>query len=196
MNHRSNYKFNRSAGRKSQQGFSNVQIAIGILVGVIILLGSLGGFQYVEQAKVNNEVAVITDLKSATVRYAQFAAPFTADNTTDVILNGQNFFRSAGISVTGTAAAPVITNQWGGAVTVAQAQSLNAGDSIDFTFTSVPNSICNDIATKLDNVVARIEINGTETKAVGNPTNPATVTTQCAASVIANANTLVYRIQR
>lgn len=194
MTHLSRSKYTRSALRKNQQGFSNVQIAIGILVSVIILLGSLGGFQYVEQAKVNNEVSVITDLKAATVRYGQFAAPFTAANVTGPILNGQNFFRSSGISVTGTAAAPVMTNQWGGPVTVTPGESVNPGDSIDFTFNSVPNNICNEIATKLDSIVENIDVNGTVTKAVGNPTDPLAVTTACA--VGNDENIIIYTIKR
>lgn len=193
MTHLSRSKYTRSALRKNQQGFSNVQIAIGILVSVIILLGSLGGFQYVEQAKVNNEVSVITDLKAATVRYGQFAAPFTGDNV-KAILNGQNFFRSSGISVTGTAAEPVMTNQWGGLVTVAFGTSVNEGDSIDFTFGSVPNSICNDIATKLDTIVEQIKIGNVVTKAVGNPTDPLAVTTACSGGN--DQNTITYTIKR
>lgn len=76
----------------SQRGFTNVQIAIGILVGVIILLGSLGGYQYINQAKVNNEISNITDLRSATVRYGQFTGTFTSANVTTPILLGLNFF--------------------------------------------------------------------------------------------------------
>lgn len=193
MTHLSRSKYTRSALRKNQQGFSNVQIAIGILVSVIILLGSLGGFQYVEQAKVNNEVSVITDLKAATVRYGQFAAPFTDVNVNESILNGQNFFRSSGISVTGTAEALVMTNQWGGPVTVAFGTSVNPGDSIDFAFVSVPNSICNDIATKLDTIVEQIKIGDVVTKVVGNPTNPLAVTTACAGD---NNNIIIYTIKR
>lgn len=189
MTHLSRSKYTRSALRKNQQGFSNVQIAIGILVSVIILLGSLGGFQYVEQAKVNNEVSVITDLKAATVRYGQFAAPFTGDNVKAAILNGQNFFRSSGISVSDN----LVTNQWGGPVTVAFGTSVNEGDSIDFTFGSVPNSICNDIATKLDTIVEKIKIGSVVTKAVGNPTDPLAVTTACAGD---NNNIIIYTIKR
>lgn len=179
---------------KAQQGFSNVQIAIGILVGVIILLGSLGGYQYITQAKVNNEISILGDLKAATVRYGQFAGVFSATNVTASILNGQNFFSSAGLSVTGTAAAPVVTNQWGGGVTVAVGTANVLGDAIAFTFPNVPGNACRELGTKVDNLAATVSIGGTVTKAVGASSNAGTVTTQCAAG--GDSNTIIYTISK
>jgi PilS N terminal len=178
----------------AQRGFSNVQIAIGILVGVIILLGSLGGYQYISQAKVNNEISTLGDLKAATVRYGQFVGVFSATNATAAILNGQNFFNGAGLTVTGTAAAPVVTNQWGGVVTIAVGNGNTAGDSIDFTFPGVPGDACRDLGTKVDNLAAKVTIGGTVTKAVAAATDPAKVTTQCAAG--GQNNTIIYTIQK
>lgn len=179
---------------KAQRGFSNVQIAIGILVGVIVLLGSLSGYQYISQAKVNNEITTLGDLKSATVRYGQFAGLFTPANVTEAILNGQNFFNTAGLVVTGAAATPTITNQWGGTVTVAVGTANVAGDAIAFTFSNVPGDACRQLGTRVDNVAAVVSINAVNTKAAGAPTNVGTVTTQCAAG--GAANTLVYTMTR
>lgn len=190
MSKNNHFKFILSARRKAQQGFSNVQIAIGILVGAIIMLGSLGGYQYIVQAKVNNEVSTISDLRSATLRYGQFAGAFSTTNVTLAILNGQNFFRSSGLTVTGAGTTLAVTNQWGGAVTATN----SGGNFIDFTFNGVPDEACNEIARQLDNVVSQITINTTVTKAIGAASNLATVTTQCAAN--ANSNTMIYRLQR
>jgi hypothetical protein len=178
----------------AQRGFSAIQIAIGILVGVIILLGSLGGYQYIMMAKVNNEISTLGDLKAATVRYGQFSGTFTAVNVTSSILNGQNFFTSSGFTVSGTGAAPIINNQWGGLVTAAKATGISADDSIAFTFNGVPNTACRELGTKVDNLAISVSINGTATKAAGAATNPATVTTQCAAT--ADANVIIYTMQR
>lgn len=179
---------------KAQQGFSNVQIAIGILVGVILLLGSLGGYQYITQAKVDNEISILNELKASTVRYGQVAGAFSDTNVTLSILNGQNFFNSAGLVVTGTAAAPAVNNQWSGTVTVAVGTANVAGDAIAFTFTRVPRNACNELGTKVDNLAATVTIGGTTTKAVGAGSNAATVTAQCAAG--GESNTIVYTLAK
>jgi hypothetical protein len=180
--------------RQVQRGFSNVQIAIGILVGVIILLGSLSGYQYIGQVKVNNEISTLGDLKAATVRYGQFAGQFSATNVTAAILNGQNFYNGAGLSVSGTPAVPVVNNQWGGLVTAAFGTAITAGDSIAFTFTGIPNSACRDLGTKVDNLASSVSINGATTKSVGGASLPASVTTQCAAT--SDNNTIIYTIAK
>jgi len=179
---------------KAQQGFSNVQIAIGILVGVIMLLGSLGGYQYITQAKVDNEIAILSDLKAATVRYGQFAGVLADANTTASILNGRNFFKGAGLAVTGGADAPTVNNQWGGTVTVAVGTANTLGDAINFTFTNVPSNACRDLGTKVDNLAAKVQINATTTKAVGGRTNPSTVTTKCASD--GDSNTITYTLSK
>jgi outer membrane murein-binding lipoprotein Lpp len=178
----------------AQRGFSNVQIAIGILVGVIILLGSLGGYQYINQAKVNNEITTLADLKAATVRYGQFAGLFTSTNVTLAILSGQNFFNGAGLASSGSGTDLVISNQWGGKVTVAVGTAGVAGDSIDFTFTNVPSNACQELGSKVDNLVAKVKIGTTDTKAVGAASNLASVTTACTGG--GQANTIIYTMQK
>lgn len=176
----------------AQRGFSNVQIAIGILVGVIILLGSLGGYQYINQAKVNNEITTLGDLKAATVRYGQFAGVFTSTNVTLAILNGQNFFHGGGLVSTTTTDATTISNQWGGSVTASVGTAGSAGDSIDFTFSNVPSAACQELGSKVDNLAAKVSINANVTKAVGAATDLAAVTKHCAA----NSNTIIYTMQK
>lgn len=147
--------------KNQQRGFSNVQIAIGILVGVISLLGSLSGFQFINQAKVTNEINALTDLKSSTMRYGQFVPSFTGNVSLDT-LNEQNFFTASGFTFTG-GATPSLTNQWGGAVTVAAGTAVVAGDAIDFTFTNVPVAACKELATKVDNFTAKVKIGSAAT---------------------------------
>ncbi len=162
-----------------QRGFSNVQIAIGILVTIILLLGALSGYQYIQQAKVNNEVSTLTDLRAATVRYGQFAAPFTAVNSTLAILSNLNFFESSGFIVTrdGQGAVTGVTNQWGGAIAVAPSAD---GNSLEFTFNNVPRAACRELGTKVDNIVTAVSIAAVPTKAANASTNPALVATNCA----------------
>ena len=86
-----NFQIGRRIKNK-EAGVTNTQVAIVTLVGVILLLGSLGGFQYIGQAKVSNEIATLSDLRAATVRYGQTVGTFTTTNLTVPILAGFNFF--------------------------------------------------------------------------------------------------------
>lgn len=171
----------QSAKLKAQKGFSNVQIAIGILVGVIVLLGSLAGYQYINQAKVNNEVNLLNDLRNATVRYGNFVGTFSGTNVTTAILTGMNFFPNGAV------------NNFGGSIVPAVGTINTAGDSIQFTFNGVSTYGCKQIATMVDNTAAIVTINGTTTKAAGAATVPATVGTACAAG---DANVIIYTISR
>jgi len=185
--------------KNKEAGVTNTQVAIVVLVGVILLLGALGGYQYIVQAKVNNEISTLTDLRAATVRYGQFAGTFTEANVTTATLAGMNFFASSGLTVggaaaaNGAAAAITVTNQWGGTVIPAVGTSAILGDSIAFSFTGVSTVACRELGTKVDNIASGVTINGVVTKATGAATLPATVVTNCAAG---DNNTMVYTLAR
>lgn len=142
--------------KSSQRGFSNVQIAIGILVTVILLLGALSGYQYIQQAKVNNEVSAMTDLKAATTSLGQANGAFNANGDATTTLAGLNFFQGASFTVGGTATAPTVKNQWGGAIT-AEWKSNN----IEFKFAGVPSSVCKDLLPKTKNIVDSAKVGTT-----------------------------------
>jgi PilS N terminal len=178
--------------KNKQRGFSNVQIAIGILVGVIALLGSLSGFQFINQSKVNNEIIALTDLKSSTMRYGQFVPTFTGNVALDT-LNEQNFFNASGFTYVG-GTTPTLTNQWGGAVTVAAGQLSVAGDAIDFTFANVPASACKELATKVDNITARVKI-GAATGTIDRTADTATKIAYAKTNCVGNVS-IVYTITK
>jgi hypothetical protein len=176
--------------KNKQRGFSNVQIAIGILVGVIALIGSLSGFQFINQAKVNNEITALTDLKSSTMRYGQFVPTFTGNVSLDT-LNEQNFFNSTGFTYVG-GTTPSLTNQWGGAVTIAAGTAAVAGDAIDFTFANVPAAACKELVTKVDNIASKITIGTTVfDRTVAIATKIANAKTVCTGNV-----SMVYTISK
>ena len=187
-----NFQIGRRIKHK-EAGVTNTQVAIVTLVGVILLLGSLGGFQYIGQAKVSNEIATLSDLRAATVRYGQFAGTFTSTNVTVPILAGFNFFASSGLSVSGTGTTTAVANQWGGTVTVAVGTNATAGDAIDYTFSGVSTAACRELGTKVDNIVSKVTIGSTVTKAVGGASNSATVVTACASG---DNNSMTYTIAR
>jgi hypothetical protein len=102
--------------------------------------------------------------------------------------------------VTGTAAAPVVTHEFGGIVSaVAIGTTSVLGDSLDFSLNGIPQDACTLIGSSMDDVASRITVGtgaggGTETKAIGGRTNVATLNTACAAGV--QNNTMTFRISR
>ena len=179
--------------KNKQAGVTNTQVAIVVLVGIILLLGALGGYQYIGQAKVNNEISMLSDLKAATVRYGQFAGTFTSTNVTTPTLASLNFFASSGMAVKGVGSTTAVSNQWGGTVVPAFGTSVSAGDAIEYTFNGVSTYACKELATKVDNIASKVTINLTPTKLAGTATDSSLVGTACAAG---DNNTMVYTIAR
>ena len=177
---------------KKQEGNSSIQTAIALMVGVILLIGAIGAYQYISQAKVNNDLAEIADLKNATVRYGQSVGTFTATNDTVAILTSLSFFPSPRVTGSGTAAA-VITNQWGGTIVPSLGTVNTAGDSLVYTYTGVPTSACRELVTKLDNIATVVTVGGATTKAAGAATVAATAIPLCVAG---DNQTLAYTMSR
>lgn len=165
---------------KSQAGNAAVQTAITLMVGVILLIGTVGAYKYIGQAKIGNEINELSDIKNATVRYGQSVGLFTSTNATIAVLTGLNFFPSHNVTSSGTASATV-SNQWGGTVTPAVGTINTAGDSLVFTYTGITTDACRELVTKLDNVASVITVGATTTKAAGASTVASTAIAACAA---------------
>lgn len=159
---------------RAQRGISLPLLALFIgIASIFVIVAIIYGTRYFQQAKAQNEITALSDLKVNVVSYGSRVGVFTNDNTTAAVLIGQGLF-PLGL-VNGT----TISNQWGGTVTPAMGTLASAGDSISFDTTSIPGAACRIIGTSLDDVAGRIEINGTLTKALGARTNPADVNTAC-----------------
>ena len=166
--------------RAAQRGITNVQIIIAIGVGLVLLIGALAGLNYFTKAKVHNEVAAITDLKSNIVNYGAKKGQFTAANTTMAILVGQNFWPDSAVTPAAAAGgAPTVNNQWGGTIVCAPNALVNAGDSMLCTYTGVPAKACQELGTSLDDAAATVTINAVVTKAQAAQTNSALVAANC-----------------
>lgn len=165
---------------KRQAGNAAVQTAITLMVGVILLIGAVGAYKYINQAKIGNEIAELTDIKNSTVRYGQSVGLFTSTNATIAVLTGLNFFPAQNVTSSGTASATV-SNQWGGTVTPAVGTINTAGDSLVFTYTGITTEACRELVTKLDNVASVIAVGATTTKTAGSPTVASTAIAACAA---------------
>lgn len=178
---------------KKQRGISLPLIAIFLGVSALVIyVAIVYGTRYFQQAKASSEVTALSDLKANVVAYGSRVGAFTAANSTLPVLVGQGLFpRSA---VGGTAAAPVVLNQWGAQMTVAVGTVATAGDSLVFTSPGIPEDACAIVATSLDDLAAQVDVGATTTKAAGARTDPAAVNTACAAGG-AN-NTLSITVSR
>ena len=148
----------QTARKQAQRGITTVQVAIGILVSVIALVGSFAGFQYVQQAKVNTDVAAMADIKTATMRYGSVLGTngFHTGNSSLPQLISMGFFGSSAFSVSGTTA---VLNQYQGPVSVAIPNDLGSNfDGLAFTFAGMPATSCRDVAMRIDNLATTIKI--------------------------------------
>jgi type II secretory pathway pseudopilin PulG len=183
----------RSFARKAQRGISLIQVLVAISVGgLFTYIAVVYGLDKVNQTKVQNEVTALADLKANVVAYGSRVGTFTAANATSAVLVGQQLFPEG--VVNGTAAAPVVSNGWGGSITVAVGTVNTAGDSLVFTSPGYPEQACAVLGTSLDSVASRIVIGATVTKAAGGATDPAAVNTACAAG--GDNNTIVVTMTR
>ncbi len=192
----------RTARPSTQRGITTVQIAIGILVSIIALVGSFGGFQYVAQAKVNTDINILADLKTSTVRYGSTLGPggfIATTNVTMAQLNNLGFFALTGLTVASDAS---VKNQYNGAVAVAVAANTDiepGTEGLNFTFSGLPSAACRDIASRIDNIAhsikAGIKAGGAVfVKTRGAAVDAVATATNCAGT--GNVNELVVTFSR
>ena len=169
--------------KQAQRGITTVQVAIGILVSVIALVGSFAGFQYVQQAKVNTDVAAMADLKTATMRYGSVLGTngFTNSNSSLPQLISMGFFGSSAFSVTSTTA---VLNQYQGGVSVALPTEVSSNEGLAFSFLGMPATSCRDVAMRIDNLAVAIQGGGnngvtTNIKVVGGTVIPESAISAC-----------------
>ncbi len=182
---------------RAQGGYTNVQIAIGVLVSVIAVLGAINGFTYLNQAKVNNEITLLVTLRANTSRLVVTQGLGVTTAPTIATLANLGFFPTNLVTGLGTAGATV-SNQWGGTITVSGSRAdgvavdaTHPTDSMAFTFTNVPDAACRILGVSLDSVVSALKIGATTIKTSLAPTSsPALVGTSCTGGT----NSLAYTL--
>lgn len=176
-----------------QRGNMIVTAAVSLGIMAIITLGAMKGFDKYQDAKVNNEIQELADLRNETVKYGQaIGVPFDATSAATSTLAGLNFWDKK--QLTGSGSSTVVSNQWGGTITSAVGTINNAGDSINYTYTGIPEYACKAIGTKIDAIASKISVGGTVVKGVGAKTNAVTLATQCDAGN--DNNTMLYTLAR
>lgn len=187
-------KYLKTKGFK-QRGISLPMMGIYIIVAALVIIPALVyGFKYVGKSKASNEVTALSDLKTAVVNYAQQQGTLTAANSSLAVLVSLHFFPQSMVS--GTAAAPVVTNQWGGRITVAPGTINTAGDSLIVTETGLPAAACTELGTGLDSVAALISINGTATKTRASGQSVASTVGSSCGGAAGDNNTLVLTLSK
>lgn len=184
-----NGSYIKSIRGKRQLGMSLPLMAFFISVSTIfVIVAIIYGPRYFDQSKASNEVTTLSDLKANVVAYGSRVGAFTAANSALPVLVGQGIFPRSNVG--GTAASPVVLNQWGAQVTVAVGTVATAGDSLVFANPGIPEGACAIIATSLDDVALRVDVGATTTKAPGARSDPAAVNTACAAGGANNTLTI------
>jgi hypothetical protein len=160
-----------------QRGISQIQIAIGIAVAGLALVGGLILIKYPEKMKSTNEMTEISDLRSSSVTYATNHGGLYTGMTLDLACK-HGFFPDGRCN--GTGAGTTVSNQWGGSVTVGIV-TINAGnDGLKWTYSGLSNQTCIDQISTMWNVMAKIDVGSTAVKTASNQAlDDATAATAC-----------------
>lgn len=174
--------------RKYMRGVSTLSVAITLAVSIVMLMGALAGYKYIDQTRVNNDVMLMARLKQNTMRYGQAVGTFSSSNASLSNLYALGFFDDQTLSSSGAGAS--VTHQWGGSVTVSVATTASeANDGLNFTFTNIPNNICIDLGSRLDAFATEVRVSSAAVKTaldavktINSNTNITTLTSKCTAT--------------
>lgn len=102
---------NKIAAARRQAGVSGVQVVVSLAVGALILLSGIGAFKYIEQQKMNNDMAELTDIRAGLVDFASKHNTSFSAFSKDIGCKQQVF---PAVRCSGTGASTAISNTWGG----------------------------------------------------------------------------------
>lgn len=132
---------------------------VSVLIGAILISGSMGSLKAIDQAKVDNDLRDLMDYKKKTRNL--WAQHGTFDDIGFVNLVEMNFFQQGDV----TATQPyMVSNRWGGLVNVTKAGLYYAGDSLRFDYNNVPASACKQLGMAAGESADGVMVNGTWVK--------------------------------
>ena len=181
---------------KNQLGFSNVQIAVGILVVVIGLIGSIAGYQYVYQAKVNNDLQELTSISVGVKRYKASVSDFNFGNSTPATFAAQGWIPQNRVRLIDSYDAE-ISSQWSQrGIRMNVSQINNNNDAIQVTYFDVPDYACKELAIKAAGLVDKIDIDEASIKTLGTPIDVPALINVCNTNGFASSGShaIVYTI--
>jgi PilS N terminal len=160
-----------------QNAYTTVEVAIGVLAGLIILLGSVTAYAYIKDARTNNDLSLLTRLGDATQKYGAANTTFNSTNVSSALLASNNFFPPELVD----SANGVIKNQFGGTITPEAGTLATAGDSINFSFTNAPADQCSNLLNAAAAQADFVSVGTAVIKSVDVTYNPNTVGSICSA---------------
>lgn len=173
---------------RKQRGLTLVELAMGVVIGGLILAASLGIVRTVmADNRVNDEINELSLVVGKVGKMYANRATFVGATTAMFISNG--IYPPERIT-----SATALNNRWGGTITVGVATTTTTNDSITLTYTNVAERECKGMIPQLENSMRIISVGGTVVKADGAQTDLAALGTQCVAG--GNANTIVYTFSK
>lgn len=145
---------------RHQAGMSNIQIMVGVLISAIMIVGSMGMIRAIDQAKVDNDLRDLADLKQKTVRLALQHGSLS--DVTQESLIEMGFFPATDVS--GPVGSRVISSRWKGAITARGNGVYTPGDAIAYSFDGVSTAGCKQLAMQAGSVADQIMVSGTFVK--------------------------------
>lgn len=178
----------RSFAKSHQRGVSLIEAMVGLVilgavVGMALWLKSVAWpwFQgWSEGSAVSTHMGKIESVYCGAANYTGLTTAAHANNTIfeNRYLPGAN----------------VITNRFGGNVTLGMTTITNTNDTLQYTDTQVTSAACPSLVNTLVNDADRISVGGTIVKALNAAVVPATLNTQCNSA--AAVTVLVERVKR
>ena len=153
---------------RRQAGISSLQIVVALAVGALLLTGGVGGFKYIEQQKVNNDMAELGDIRAGLVDFASKHNTTFTGFTLNIGCKQQVF---PDTRCSGTGATAAVSNIWGGSYS-GTIVNLNSGTNNGYRLGSSglsDNACIKEIGYQWTQW-AKIEVGTTVVKA--NPTDP------------------------
>jgi prepilin-type N-terminal cleavage/methylation domain-containing protein len=192
-----NRHINRIRQRK-QGGFTFVELIVVVAVIAILIILAVPKFKsFLIESKtpqaVQDTQRLITKIVTnhadgTTTPYASLnVAANAAAELAALVKDNSSVFNA--VTTPGAAATTHSLGASGSAITLARGNITVAGDSATLTFATVNRSACVPLATGLQKTAERIQVNGTNIKAVGGVFNATTLAATCTDD---DSNTIVF----
>ncbi|MBS1196294.1 MAG: prepilin-type N-terminal cleavage/methylation protein [Proteobacteria bacterium] len=164
------------ASIKKQNGMTLTESLLVLAVGALIAVLAYGAYRMAtSDVKVQSQVQGITQLVGKIKQVFGTGATYGTADMVKSIVDAK--IVPADIKIGGTAAAPTLSNAWGGGVTI-----VGAGAAFTITIVGVPSEGCIQFLSGISSAANSMTMGGTSVKATGANFDPAAAATQCAAS--------------
>lgn len=157
--------------KKYQAGIGLVEIGLGLVLGAIIIVSVVNYFSTNGTAAQAQQIGSDLSMLMGKVKSA-YGGQYS--QVTNARLNTGGFFAKMP-SFTNNAGV-ITTSLGGGSLTVAPGNVNNAGDSVRYTITQVPDDACLPLVTMLSKTSTTMQVGSNNVKTAGNLPDPSLIT--------------------